>query len=315
MDGKLLRRHLYFLFFVLASFFALWTPLRQLVSFSLTHDYGSHILLIVPISTYLIYLKRREVFSNVQTKLFTGSSLLVAGAMSWLAAHHYSPIHTDYFSLEIAAIILLWISGFILCYGSQAFRAARFPLLFLVLIIPIPGFVIDKVIFVLQAGSATIAYWLFRILNVPVLKERFVFLLPTLTIEVATECSGIRSSLVLLITTLLAGDFVLRALWRKSLLVLSAMPILILKNGVRIVAISLLTIYVDPGFLHGWLHTSGGMVFYALGLLSLFPVIILLKRGETRSINPATKGRLCQARLDPFQRCEIGMAELADTDK
>lgn len=282
LRGQVLRRHLYFFCFVLGSVFVFWTPLKHLISFSLTHDYGSHIILIGPASAYLIYLKHREVFSSVKTNVVTGSTLFLAGVISWSAAHHYSPLHTGYFSLEIAAIILLWISGFILCYGSQAFRAARFPLLFLMLLIPIPSFVLDKTIFLLQAGSAAIAYWLLRVLNVPVLKEGFVLFLPTLKLEVAKECSGIRSSLALVITTLLAGEFVLHSVWKKSLLVLSTIPILIVKNGVRIVTLSLLTIYVDRGFLHGWLHTSGGIVFYLLGLLLLIPIMVVLRRREIK---------------------------------
>jgi exosortase len=227
------------------------------------------------------------VFSKARADFLTGSGLLLPGAILGGAAHFYSRAPGDYLSVEILALIVLWIAGFALCYGTDALRAACFPLLFLMLMIPIPDFLIDNVIFFLQTGSAAVSYWLFRILNVPVFKEGFVFILPTLNIEVAKECSGIRSSMALLITTLLAGEFVLRSGWRKSLLVLSAVPILIFKNGLRIVTISLLSIYVDPRFLHGWLHTSGGVVFYVLALLSLFPIILLLKRGEAENIRSA----------------------------
>lgn len=141
----------------------------------------------------------------------------------------------------------------------------------------------DKAIFLLQAGSAIVATWLFRFLKVPALREGFILHLPTLDLEVATECSGIRSSVVLLITTLLVGQFGLRSFWAKSLLVLSVVPVVILKNGVRIVTIALLTMYVDRRFLHGWLHRSGGIVFYLLGLLALVPVLMLLKRTERAS--------------------------------
>jgi exosortase len=283
MSRNLSRRHLYFIVFVLASFVLSCTPLRKLLGFAVTHDYGSHIVLIGPVSAYLVYLKRREVFSKVQTDAVTGSGLFLAGAVSWSVAHYYSPLHSDLFSLEIATIIVLWISGFIFCYGSQAFRAARFPLLFLMLLVPIPSCLLDKTIFFLQSGSAAVAYWLLRVLNVPVLKDGFVLFLPTLKLEVAKECSGIRTSLALLITTLLAGEFVLHSVWKKSLLVLSTIPILIVKNGVRIVTVSLLTIYVDRGFLHGWLHMSGGMVFYLFGLLILIPIMIVLRRWEIKS--------------------------------
>jgi exosortase len=280
--GQLLRRHLYFLFFLLGSFFVFWVPLRSLIRFSLTRDYGSHILLIAPMSAYLIYLKRREVFSKPQFSFFAGLSLFLAGAILEWAAHLRSRVDNDYFSIEILALIVLWMSGFILSYGTHAFRAARFPWLFLLLLVPIPDFLIDRVISFLQAGSATVAGWLFRLFKVPVWREGFVLRLPTLELEVAKECSGIRSSIVLLITTLVVGEFVLRSGWRKSVLVLSIIPVVILKNGTRIVTIALLTMYVSRRFLHGWLHRSGGIVFYLLGLLTLLPILILLKRSETR---------------------------------
>jgi exosortase len=148
---------------------------------------------------------------------------------------------------------------------------------------------------------------LFRIVDVPVLQEGFVFSLPNLKIEVARECSGIRSSLALLITTLLVGEFVLCSFWRKSLLVFSAVPILIFKNGLRIATIALLSVYVDPRFIHGWLHTAGGVVFYALGLLSLFPILLLLKRGEAKS---SSASRSLRARVDAVRTSEIGVPEL-----
>jgi exosortase len=282
--SQLFRRHLGFLFFFCASVLVFWMPLRRLISFSLTYDYGSHIIFIVPVSAYLIYQKRREIFSKVQAGLLVGSVLFVAGAILWWFAEEHSPsLEGNYFSILILAIVIIWMAGFVLCYGTSAFRAGSFPLLFLFLLVPIPEFLIDKIIFLLQAGSAAVAYWLLRLLQVSVFKQGFILQLPTLTIEVAKECSGIRSSLGLLITTLLVGEFALRSGWRRLLFTLSTVPILIFKNGVRIVAICLLSIYVDRGFLHGWLHTSGGIVFYLLGLAILVPILTALRKSEERS--------------------------------
>jgi exosortase len=281
---QLLRRHLSFLLFVVGSLFVFWKPLSGLISFSLTHDYGSHIILVAPVSAYIIYRKRREIFSKLQSGLLAGSMLFLAGAIFYWFSHRRALtfLPSDYESAEILAMVVLWMSGFVLAYGAQAFARARFPLLFLLFLVPIPDFLLHKVIFLLQAGSAEVAYWLLRLLNVPVFKQGFTLQLPTLTVEVAEQCSGIRSSLALLITTLLVGEFVLRSAWRKSVLVASIVPILILKNGVRIVAVSLLTIYVDRGFLHGWLHTSGGIVFYVLGLVILIPILVALRNSEKR---------------------------------
>jgi len=282
--SELLRRHLCFLVLVICSLFVFWKPLSGLISFSLTHDYGSHIILVAPASAYIVYLKRREIFSNLQSGLLAGSVLFLAGATFYWFSHRWvlTFLPSDYESAEILAIVMLWISGFILSYGTIAFATARFPLLFLLFLVPIPDFLLHKIGFLLQAGSAEVAYWLLRLLNVPVFKQGFTLQLPTLTVEVAEQCSGIRSSLALLVTTLLVGEFVLLSAWRKSVLVASIVPILILKNGVRIVAVCLLAIYVDRGFLHGWLHTSGGIVFYVLGLVLLIPIIVVLRNSEKK---------------------------------
>jgi exosortase len=259
------------------------TAFGNLIRFSMSRDYGSHILLVPLVSAYLVYLKRRETFSEAQFSLFPGLSLLMAAAGLLWMAHFHIRGDDDRFAIQIVALVLLWIAGFIFFYGLSSARAATFPLLFLFLMVPLPEFVVDKVIVYLQAGSAIVATWLFRILNVPAWRDGFILHLSTLNLEVAKECSGIRSSVVLLITTLLVGQFALRSFWGKSLLVLSIVPIVILKNGVRIVTIALLTIYVDRRFLHGWLHRSGGIVFYLFGLLALVPILMLLKKAELKN--------------------------------
>ena len=286
--SNLSRRDLFFILFLAGSIAIFWKPLQNLFSFSLTHDYASHIILIAPVSAYLIYLRRNEIFSVVRTGLLPGSLLLFAGTTLWWFAATYpaASIRHNEFSLLTLAMVIIWISGFILCYGPRAFATALFPWLFLLLLVPIPEIVVEKLTFLLQTGSAAVAYGLLRVLSIPVLKQGFILRLPTLDIEVAKECSGIRSSLALLITTLLVADFILRSAWRKALLVLSILPVLILKNGVRIVSICLLSIYVNRGFLHGWLHTSGGIVFYLLGVAILAPLVTALRKSEGQILAP-----------------------------
>jgi exosortase len=183
-------------------------------------------------------------------------------------------------------LVVLWVSAFVFCYGTESFSKARFPLFFLLLMVPFPEFVIDQAIVALQAGSSDVAYGLLRVLNVPVLKEGFILRLPIVSLQVAKECSGIRSSIALLMTMLVVAEFALRSACRRVLLVLAIIPILVIKNGVRIVTIYLLTAYVNPAFLHGWLHTSGGVVFYLLGVVALIPITVLLRLWERKDISP-----------------------------
>ena len=284
-------QHVLFACLLLASILVFWAPLENLARFAFEHDWGTHIFFIVPLSLYLIYLKRNDIVCSRQANPVLASILLAVAAISAWIVHAVRAEANSRLSLQILTLIMLWLSAFILCYGVEAFLKMRFALLLLLLLVPIPGIVIDKAVFWLQGGSAAIAYWLLRIFGVPTMKEGFILHLPAVDLEVEKECSGIRSSLVLFVTTLVAGQFVLRSFWSKSLLLFTILPIVIVKNGVRIVSIALLTMYVNRAFLHGWLHRSGGIVFYLLGLLALYPVIQLLRRLENIELH--TKAETC----------------------
>jgi exosortase len=178
-------------------------------------------------------------------------------------------------------MVLLWLSGFALFFGREALKNGRFPLLFLCLTIPFPVVLLNHSIYFLQRGSADIAEMIFDLVGVPALREGFVFHLAHFNIEVAKECSGIRSSLALLILALVAGHLLLRTPWKQVVFVIAGLLIMVVKNGVRIATLTILAEYVDPGFLFGRLHHGGGVVFFLLGLVLLLPILWLLQRGET----------------------------------
>ena len=186
-------------------------------------------------------------------------------------------------SVWILALTLLWVSGFAYLFGRTALKAASFPFLFLLLMIPIPAFVLDRIIFSLQQGSAWITGAFFDLFGVPALREGLVFHLARVNIEVAKECSGIRSSMALLILALLVAHFRLRNLWSKTLFVTIGLVMMIVKNGIRIATLTILALYVDPSFLFGRLHHQGGIVFFLIALILLLPVLLFLERSESRT--------------------------------
>ena len=126
------------------------------------------------------------------------------------------------------------------------------------------------------------AFGVFKLTGVPIFREGFAFYLPNLSLEVASVCSGIRSSIALFITSILAGHLFLDKTWSKVLLVISIYPITIFKNGLRIVVLGLLSSYVDRRFLSGWLHTSGGIPFFVLALGFLGSVLWGLRKIEKK---------------------------------
>ena len=108
--------------------------------------------------------------------------------------------------------------------------------------------------------------------------------MPGFDAEVAEECGGIRSSIVLFIVSVLTGHLYLRTFPRKMILALAVFPIAILKNAVRITILIYLAAYVDKAFItNSWMHQSGGIPFFVLALLLMVPVVVLLKKSEKKA--------------------------------
>jgi exosortase len=274
--------HLWFGLFLLFSLLPLGNYLVSLLRLSLRDDRYTHILLIPIITFYLIYLNRNRVFNHPRVCLSRSLPLLAAGlALLYVAQGRFWTVNlNDRLSVVILVAILEWSAGFVLCYGVQSFRAALFPLLFLFLMIPIPIVVLDYVVLALREGSAVMTQVLLKLFGVPVFRQGFKFLLPGVEIEIAKECSGIRSSLALFITSILAGHLFLLSKWRKFTFSILTIPVVIFKNAVRIVTLSCLGVYVNPGFLEGKLHRYGGLPFSLVSLAILVPLLFALQRRD-----------------------------------
>ena len=282
ISGSATRRHWYFAGFVAASVIVSWKTLTALVLFSLHEESSSHILLIPLISIYLLYVERKRISKFLRTGPVRHASLILAGALLvfLFIVGRFFANQVSSLPITISLLVVAWIGAFALFYGTSALRAAVFPLLFLLLMIPLPQSVLARSIYLLQSGSTDIAYFLLRAVGVSVLRQGFFLTVPGVTIEVATECSGIRSSVALFITCLLAAHLFLRTPWKQLLFVLLAFPLALIKNGIRIVTLTLLSIYVDPSFLTGNLHRKGGFVFFLLALAILAPVLLFLEKSE-----------------------------------
>jgi exosortase len=269
-----------------------WKSLFALYELSRSDQTASHLTLIPVVTLVLMYQNRRSIFSSARFAFGPGCGLIAVGAVLRFAAGFYSvATPADSLAPSIFSIVVLWIGGFLLIYGPTAFQAAKFPLLFLAFVIPIPVLLIDTATQLLKVSSAEAVAALFTLTGTPYYREGFVFSLPSVAIEVADECSGIRSSIALLLTSVMAGHLYLTDTWRKALFVAVVLPISILKNAIRIVTLSLLAIHVDPEFLTGQLHHEGGIVFFVLALALLAPILVVLSRPRRHVPLSATRSQ------------------------
>jgi exosortase len=273
-------RHLYFLLAWSLSLIVFWRPLSALVDLSLDDYRYSHIVLIPFISACLIFWKRKKIFLGERRGPGWGVALLAAAAVFYSIGRSPLAGETYALCLTVAAVVAVWMAAFVFCYGPAAFRAALFPLLFLLLFVPAPSAFLDSAIVALQSGSAEITQALFRGLGFPAYRQGFLFSLPGVTIEIAKECSSIRSGTALFITGLLSGYAFIRSPWRRACLSALTIPIAMFTNAVRIVILSGLTVYVDKSYLYGKLHHEGGALFSLISVAALILAIGVLSEDK-----------------------------------
>jgi exosortase len=276
------RRHVAFALLLTFSIVVFLTPLRMAARLSWTDDRYSHVLLIPLISGFILYIKRAEIFIRPKGRGAARFSLLLGAAASALSALVWLSA-SDRLAVLILSFVLVLAAIFAFCYGSNALRAAAFPVGFLLFMIPLPENLLNWMVHGLQSASADVSAVLFRVVGVPSFRHGFRFLLPGVEIEVANECSGIRSTSALVLVCVLGGYMLLRSAPRRIGFALAAIPIGIFKNAVRIVSLSYLAVYVDRDYLEGKLHHQyGGLVFSSLSMLLLvIPLLLVLRKSES----------------------------------
>lgn len=262
-------------------------PLLALAAFALQSSLYSYVLLVPLVSGYFVWLRRSELPAQTRPDRLVGTLAagMAAGLAAWGVAERVShaPGWTE---AALAATALAFVFGLVavgaFTLGRPLVRALAFPLGFLVFLAPMPEGLAATVEEFLQHGSATVAHQLFHLSGMPVFRQELVFVLPGFSMEVARECSGIRSSLALLITSVVAGQMFLRTPWKRVVLTAAVVPLALLRNGFRVFVLGELCVNVDPALIDSFIHHQGGPIFFALSLIPFGGLLYFLARSDRR---------------------------------
>jgi len=285
-DGRSSRLN----FFVLAIIvlgLCFGIPLYDLMRFAVQSELYSYILLIPFVSLYLIWLKKHDLPPDSKparklAALFFVIGLMVIGVY-WLIRHSgFEMAGEGGLTLSIFSFLSFFWGICCLFLGRETLRAIAFPVGLLVFMVPMPVILEQWIETVLQHGSALMAAGFFKLSGATFLRDDLVFFLPGISLEVAPECSGIHSSLVLFITSLLAGYLFLRSPWNRTILALAVIPLALLRNGFRVFTIGELCVHVGPEMINSPIHRHGGPLFFVLSLIPFFLLLIALKKSERR---------------------------------
>jgi exosortase len=242
------------------------------VAVKLVHDWYtipdySHGFLVPVFAAFLIWDKRKLLKAIPVRQTWSGIVLVVFAIMVLILGVY----GVELFTARISFILML--TGLIATFfGWAMVRELRFPLLVLVLAIPFPAILFNRITFPLQLLASRIASDILPWLGVPTLHEGNVIELPVMKLEVAEACSGIRSLMSLFTLAVFYGYFLERTTQRRVILALASIPIAVTANVARIVGTGLCVQYWDPEKALGFFHEFSGWVMFLVSLACLFLV-------------------------------------------
>jgi len=259
-------------------------PLTRLMLYAAHSDLHSHILLVPFITGYLLYIQRGR-HSAAYRRSIAGTVAVggigIAALAAWIGWRGSLSLN-DGLALTALAFVSFVAAGGFLFLGSKWMAARAFPVAFLIFVVPLPDAAVNWLEKASMLASAEAAALFFGVAGTPLVRYGTVFELQGIVLRVAQECSGIRSSLVLFITSLLASHLFLKTRWRRIILVAFVIPLGILRNGFRILVIGLLCVHVGPHMINSDIHRRGGPLFFALSLVPLCLLLWWLRRRERR---------------------------------
>lgn len=257
--------------FLFAAVFA-FTFISLAKRYSAVDSYYSHGFLVPFVCAYLIWRKRRELKALPIEPSRGGLAVLVFG----LILHIISSILKLNFGSYLAIIIVL--EGLILyLFGRKINRELLFPLFFLVFMLPLPRVIIIGVSFKMKILAAQIACGLTNQMGISAIRDGSIIYLPNGKLTVGDPCSGLRSLISLLALGALFTQFIRGSIIQRNILFLSAVPIALVSNVLRITALLWVVYVYGEKTALGFFHDLSGMLVFGFSFLCLILMARVLR--------------------------------------
>lgn len=225
----------------------------------------SHGIFVPVFAVVLLWLRRSQVVGKRLQGNWWGLALIALGvAMRFLAAY-------DFYTLLGALALLPTLGGLALFVGGmRALRWALPSILFLIFMIPLPGFISDVLAQPLQHVATTCTVYLLQVLGIPATAEGNIILLTDGRINVVEACSGLRMLMLFIAVSTAVAFLVRRTLWERLLLVASAIPIALAVNIFRITSTAIIHELISPEAGDVIFHQAGGLLMGPFALVILW---------------------------------------------
>lgn len=179
----------------------------------------------------------------------------------------------DFISLEVFALGVVLVALFHLFFGLEALKRMWFPIIYLGFVVPLPGWFVDTITAPLKSYISWSATHLLEVAGYPIAREGVTLYIAQYQLLVEDACAGLNSIISLTAISLFYIYLLHNANWRYSLvLILWIIPMAMLANLVRVLALVLITYYLGNAAAQGYLHSTAGLVMFATALIGIFAI-------------------------------------------
>jgi len=244
-----------------------WQVFVRLVDAWIVDGNYSHGFLIIPIAAFFVWERRDQLRATPIRPSMFGAIIFLGSILVLLAGFLGSELFLTRVSLigTLAGIVLF-------LFGWRHLRILAFPLAFLLLMIPIPAIIFNRIAFPLQLLASRVGETAMGVVHIPVLREGNVLVLATTTLEVAEACSGIRSLVSLLTLGIIYGYFADPTGWVRCAIALSTVPIAIFANGARVAGTGMAAHWYSPAAAEGFFHEFSGWALFVVAFVMMLAV-------------------------------------------
>ncbi|MGZ4953789.1 MAG: exosortase B [Methylobacter sp.] len=230
---------------------------------------------ILAVTVYLFWKKRHLFIATTSNShLWTGSLVLLSGLLFYAVGRSQ-----DILIFEIGSIMLVVGGTLLIAVGVDVVRQTLFPLLFIVFMIPMPGFLVDEITGPLKQLISSIAEQILYWAGYPIARLGVSLLIGKYQLLVVDACSGLHSLFSLLAVGLLYQHLRAYKNWKHRLfLLLSIIPVAFFANVVRVILLVLITYHLGDKAGQGILHNAAGIIMFTAAMLVFFTLDSLLRK-------------------------------------
>ncbi len=235
----------------------------------------SHGYLIPIFAGVLLYLRRERWAQPPTSEIWFGVGLMAISVLARVAGTRYVLFTIDNLSFIPCVLAVLIIVG-----GFKALRWGAAPVCFLAFMYPLPGFLVDNILRPLQTFATMASTYALQTLGVEAYRVGNKINLDHMELGVIDQCSGLRMlTIFIALATAIAMILTHRPMWERLVLVVSAVPIAILVNVIRITLTGLLyNLKVDSELANHIFHDWAGYIMMPIALGFLFLEMQVLSR-------------------------------------